>query len=88
MRRNYQRYLLGVFRDNFRFGEVPIKLYLRKRESRAAPGEGVAGESDATVEAGGAHELDAIAEADAALAADDSGDEGDANFDFPAASHE
>ena len=29
----YQRYLLGVFRDNLRFGEVPIKLYLRKRES-------------------------------------------------------
>jgi GTP-binding protein len=29
----YQRYLLGVFRDRFSFGEVPIKLYLRKRES-------------------------------------------------------
>jgi GTP-binding protein len=28
----YQRYLLGVFRDRFPFGEVPIKLYLRRRE--------------------------------------------------------
>ncbi|MBN2475687.1 MAG: ribosome biogenesis GTPase Der [Pirellulales bacterium] len=29
----YQRYLLGVFRDRLDFGEVPIKLYLRKRTS-------------------------------------------------------
>ena len=29
----YKRYLLGVFRDQLDFGEVPIKLYLRKRES-------------------------------------------------------
>ena len=29
----YQRYLLGVFRDRLPFAEVPIKLYLRKRES-------------------------------------------------------
>jgi GTP-binding protein len=29
---SYQRYLLGVFRDRLEFGEVPIKLYLRKRE--------------------------------------------------------
>jgi len=28
----YKRYLLGVFRDQLQFGEVPIKLYLRKRE--------------------------------------------------------
>jgi GTP-binding protein len=28
----YQRYLLGVFRDELKFGEVPIKLYLRRRE--------------------------------------------------------
>jgi GTPase len=28
----YQRYLLGVFRDNSDFGEVPIKLYLRRRD--------------------------------------------------------
>jgi GTP-binding protein len=30
--RQYQRYLLGVFRDKLPFGEIPIKLYLRKRE--------------------------------------------------------
>ena len=30
---DYQRYLLGVFRDQLEFAEVPIKLYLRKRES-------------------------------------------------------
>jgi GTP-binding protein len=30
----YRRYLLGVFRDQLPFGEVPIKLYLRKRDSR------------------------------------------------------
>jgi GTP-binding protein len=29
----YRRYLLGVFREQLSFGEVPIKLYLRKRES-------------------------------------------------------
>ena len=29
----YQRYLLGVFREHLPFGEVPIKLYLRKRQS-------------------------------------------------------
>jgi len=29
----YQRYMLGVFREHTSFGEVPIKLYLRKRES-------------------------------------------------------
>jgi len=29
----YRRYLLGVFRDNLPFSEVPIKLYLRRRES-------------------------------------------------------
>ena len=28
---NYQRYLLGVFRDQLSFGEVPIKLYLHRR---------------------------------------------------------
>lgn len=27
----YQRYLLGVFRDQLSFGEVPIKLYLQRR---------------------------------------------------------
>jgi GTP-binding protein len=29
----YRRYLLGIFRDQLSFGEVPIKLYLRRRES-------------------------------------------------------
>ena len=29
----YQRYLLGKFRDELEFAEVPIKLYLRRRES-------------------------------------------------------
>jgi GTP-binding protein len=28
----YQRFLLRIFRDELDFGEVPIKLYLRKRE--------------------------------------------------------
>jgi GTP-binding protein len=28
----YQRYLLGVFREKLPFCEVPIKLYLRRRE--------------------------------------------------------
>jgi len=28
----YQRYLLGAFREKLEFGEVPIKLYLRRRE--------------------------------------------------------
>lgn len=30
----YRRYLLGVLRDELDFGEVPIKLYLRKRQPR------------------------------------------------------
>ncbi len=30
----YRRYLLGVLRDQLSFGEVPIKMYLRKREQR------------------------------------------------------
>jgi len=29
----YQRYLLGVLRDKLAFSEVPIKLYLRRREA-------------------------------------------------------
>jgi len=35
----YRRYLLSVFRDQLEFGEVPIKLYLRKRESGDARDE-------------------------------------------------
>ncbi|MBX7072781.1 MAG: ribosome biogenesis GTPase Der [Pirellulales bacterium] len=34
---DYQRYLLGVFRDHLPFSEVPIKLYLRKRDSGQKP---------------------------------------------------
>ncbi|RMF39843.1 MAG: ribosome biogenesis GTPase Der [Planctomycetota bacterium] len=30
---SYRRYLINVLRDNLPFGEVPIKLYLQKRES-------------------------------------------------------
>jgi GTP-binding protein len=30
---DYQRFLLGMFRDHLPFSEVPIKLYLRKRTS-------------------------------------------------------
>ena len=30
---SYRRYLLGVLRDQLTFGEVPIKLYLKKRAS-------------------------------------------------------
>jgi GTPase len=28
----YQRYLLGAVRDSMNFEEVPIKLYLRRRQ--------------------------------------------------------
>jgi GTP-binding protein len=35
----YQRYLLGVFRDHLQFGEVPIKLYLRERRQGDARDE-------------------------------------------------
>ena len=28
----YQRYLLSTFRDHLEYGEIPIKLYLRRRE--------------------------------------------------------
>lgn len=38
----YQRYLLGVFREHLPFGEVPIKLYLR----RSQEGRGVRGGED------------------------------------------
>jgi GTP-binding protein len=31
---DYRRYLLGVLRDYLKFGEIPIKLYLKKRASR------------------------------------------------------
>ncbi|MCA9234926.1 MAG: ribosome biogenesis GTPase Der [Planctomycetales bacterium] len=37
--RPYQRYLLGAVRDQLDFGEVPIKLYLRRRQSSDARDE-------------------------------------------------
>ncbi|MDZ4779157.1 MAG: ribosome biogenesis GTPase Der [Planctomycetia bacterium] len=36
----YQRYLLGVFREHLPFGEVPIKLYLRRSQEGRASREG------------------------------------------------
>ena len=35
----YRRYLLGVFRDQLRFGEVPLKLYLHKRRQGGRPSQ-------------------------------------------------
>ena len=35
---SYKRYLINVFRDNLPFGEVPIKLYLQKRDSHGGSG--------------------------------------------------
>jgi GTP-binding protein len=45
----YQRYLLGLFRDQLEFGEVPVKLYLRQRES--SDGEGAGARSSRGAEA-------------------------------------
>ncbi|MCE9546508.1 MAG: ribosome biogenesis GTPase Der [Planctomycetia bacterium] len=42
----YQRFLLGVFRENLPFGEVPIKLYLRKREQSDPRDHAGAGDGD------------------------------------------
>lgn len=36
----YRRYLLGVFRDQLDFGEVPIKLYLHRRSETEARAKG------------------------------------------------
>ncbi|MGI6419932.1 MAG: ribosome biogenesis GTPase Der [Thermoguttaceae bacterium] len=35
---SYQRYLLSVFRDQLPFGEVPIRLFFRQRESSSEKG--------------------------------------------------
>ena len=45
LRRPYRRYLLGVFRDQLPFGEVPIKLYLRKREPEDKRGNAKGGQA-------------------------------------------
>ncbi|GMV25767.1 MAG: GTPase Der [Phycisphaerae bacterium] len=37
---NYQRFLLNRFREELPFAEVPMKLNIRPRSVRAAPGEG------------------------------------------------
>ena len=37
--KTYRRYLLGILRDQLAFGEVPIKLYLKRRDRREQPGE-------------------------------------------------
>ncbi len=34
---SYRRYLLGVFRDQLTFGEVPIRMLLKKRQSSPLP---------------------------------------------------
>jgi len=39
----YRRYLLGVFRDRLPFTEVPIKLYLRRREDRRSAAASASG---------------------------------------------
>jgi GTPase len=44
----YRRYLLGIFRDRLPFREVPIKLYLRRREERDRPPPGVRLEDEAS----------------------------------------
>ncbi len=35
--RTYRRYLLGVLRDQLKFGEVPIRMFLEKRDSHSTP---------------------------------------------------
>lgn len=39
---SYRRFLLGFFREKLSFGEVPIKLYLRRRGETAAAGPSAA----------------------------------------------
>jgi GTP-binding protein len=46
----YRRYLLGVFRDQLSFGEVPIKLYLHRRR-RDDPRDEVGTKASVTDEA-------------------------------------
>jgi GTPase len=49
----YRRYLLGVFRDQLDFGEVPIKLYLQKRAENDRRNE-LAAEEEPAAETHGA----------------------------------
>lgn len=54
----YRRYLLSVFRDKLPYGEVAIKLYLRKRQSGEPSGAADGGEGAAGHEPSEAHEVD------------------------------
>ncbi|MGD9648406.1 MAG: ribosome biogenesis GTPase Der [Pirellulales bacterium] len=59
---DYRRYLLTTFRDHLPFSEVPIKLYLRKRESGVRGPGGEADQhldSDYAADEQGADDLDA-----------------------------
>jgi len=47
----YRRYLLNVMRDHLPFGEVPIKLYLRKRDSHGGGRREAGGDEAGDVEA-------------------------------------
>jgi GTP-binding protein len=49
--KQYQRYLLGRFRDELSFDEVPIKLYLRRRHSADVRDEVYQSDDDAAQEA-------------------------------------
>jgi GTPase len=46
---SYRRYLLSIFRDHLKFGEVPIKLYLQKRRRDDDRDEFGAGRDEAAV---------------------------------------
>lgn len=43
---SYRRFLLGFFREKLSFGEVPIKLYLRRRGDTAAAGQSAAADDE------------------------------------------
>ena len=75
---SYRRYLLGIFRDNLDFGEVPIKMYLHKRRSEDERDETGAGDDTAEEAAAIEREFgaeEAESEAASQLAYDDSEDE-------------
>ncbi len=42
--KTYRRYLLGVLRDQLKFGEIPIRMFLEKRDSHSTPRPGRDGE--------------------------------------------
>ncbi len=50
---SYRRYLLGVLRDQLEFGEVPMKLYLHKRQHSDLEERKVGGEKAGGEKAGG-----------------------------------